>query len=526
MRMSAVVASLVLAGCVSLNEGAVSYRRADPPNTISVSDYQRRAGSNNQPVLPARLVRQNMSLADAGYPSQPFLPDDQISIRLDFGFIDGSMSEFPFAIDRLENFNNPFIQRGEIVILANAFEFPEAAAAATPPVAAQGETPSTPAAPQDRFYFDEASLANARVIFYSNDVHAQQGLNFSNIPLLGPVEYHGRPIGIQLIILELDGTSPEMEGLLGSLAEIGSSAADAQGPLASALFSMGESLIATGTDDTLMRFTMVLDPQADESTGARVPAEVSLLEEGRMVFFRRENRSHPVDWESLRLDHNDGRLYTRRPNCDPTGNQCYDSFTGETYLTLNVINAGRTGNNASYNYQTYRQLTDALESTETNPTEIVERMRADARTYANNQRVRELRDDWRQLRERYTREYMPLLRRADQTCENEISDIETRRMSALFEVHTDAHLLWTDLKALFERDGLSAQAQALVLSAIADFGLASDAAQGFTVDELSAANFKTTFLAPDSPTEFINRLDAAASRRAPMRCPGTSATNG
>lgn len=520
MRMLAVVASLALAGCVSLNEGAVSFRRADPPNAVTESGY--RQVNANHPVLPARLIRQNLSLADAGYPSRPFLPDDQISIRLDFGFIDASMSEFPFAIDRLENFNSPFIQRGEIVVLANAFEFPEAPTAPTPPIAAQGEGAPASDTPQDRFYFDETSLANARVIFYSNDVHAHQGLNFSNIPLLGPVEYHGRPIGIQLIILELDGTSPEMEGLLGSLAEIGKSAANAQGPLASALFSMGESLIATGTDDTLMRFTMVLDPEADTSSGARVPAEVSLLEEGRMVFFRREVRNDPVNWESLRLDHNDGRLYQRRARCDASApaDQCYDPFTHETYLTLNVINAGRTGNNATYNYQTYSQLTAALEAENADPTQIVTRMQADARTYANNQRMRDLRDDWRQLRERYAREYMPLLRRDDQTCENEIANIDAHRMTALFEVHTDAHLFWSNLKAAFALADLSAESKALMLSAIGDFALASDAAHGFTADELAADAFATAFLAQGAPTEFVRRLDAAAANRAAMRCPG------
>ncbi len=262
----ALLASLTaLGGCAALNEGEVSFRRAEPatgyrqaPATPTASDRP------DPPILAVPLIRQNISLADAGLPVRPIAAGTQLSIRLDYGFIDGSMSELPFTPSLLGSGSSIFKRRGEVVVLANAFEFDAAPAEAAPAAAGEGDgapaTPATPQAQPNMLRFDETSLENARVVFYSNDVQSGQSLNFSNIPLLGPISYHGRPIGIQLIILEIDNTSDQMEGLLERLAAVGANAAGLDGPLSDALVSLGASRVTA--DDKHLRNTKVLDPAA------------------------------------------------------------------------------------------------------------------------------------------------------------------------------------------------------------------------------------------------------------------------
>jgi hypothetical protein len=560
-----------VSGCVSINEGEVSYRRAEPRSSYHV-DAPPPSDGPQHPVLITPLVRQNLSQASQGHPVQAIVAGTQLSIRLDHAFVDGSMSEIPFTADRLMNGSNPFIQRGEFVILANAFEFPAPSENADEPPAAGGDNAATPPvanAPAPgtgpQFHFDNASLSNARVVFYSNDVQSGQSLNFSNIPipLMGPSEYHGRPIGIQLIILELDDTSEQMESLLTQLADLGKSAAGLDGPLGNALLSLGRSLISGSSDDTLFRYTMVLDAQ----TTAGSPS-VPVLEPGRMVFFRREHRGDPVNWSELRLDDNDGRLYrfdrtictataatpvpavtpgrtddetraaeARRAEAiraaetvaliaDSRRTACYVPFQNETYFTVNVIDHGPTAPPIQYNYTTLEQLRTAMTGPARAPTAtLVTELQRDADTYRAQQRQRDLVRSWRSVRDVYASRYAPLLREGVQgvtdqnICPGDPTDLAARTTAARFEAHIAAREFWRAAKEAFSDDKFMDANRQAVLSEFSDFGLADDQQGGVTPDELDPAQFKTTFLDPASASVLIERLDRAAARLHIERCP-------
>lgn len=360
-----------LASCSTIDTGYVDYRRAQEPIAVSdaVGGYACARSENSpelmrricEPLLAVDLVRKNVS-AKVGIKE-----DDVYSIRLDHGFMH-YVSELPFRPDRVLDGKNPFRAQAEIVVLARAFEFGPLARAdvetTTSPAAPGGtQTESTTApAPAQRGSAEAAfvdlefeSLNAARVIYYSPDVENGQSLNFSNIPILGPVKYGGRPVGIQLIVLELDRVSPEMKGLLSSLASIGQTAgAIPTGGATNILVSLGKSLLESNQDDVIFEYRFVLDPSDRVNSYNSAP-----FEEGRYVLRRLQSRSSAHVWRDIQLDHNTGQLILDRT---ADGQADAAPYTGETYFTINIINHGASAKEAVYVYQSMQELRGVIDA--------------------------------------------------------------------------------------------------------------------------------------------------------------------
>ena len=79
-----------------------------------------------------------------------------------------------------------FSKGGKIAILANGFEMQSGGNGAL-----------------GGFDYSRSSAGDSRVIYFSEDVRAGQFLEFGQIIMFGPAEYHGNPLGVSLFGLEV-----------------------------------------------------------------------------------------------------------------------------------------------------------------------------------------------------------------------------------------------------------------------------------------------------------------------------------
>jgi hypothetical protein len=403
--------AVAVTGCATIDTGYVDYRRADDPlnvpSTLAAYTCGRSAtdpaleGRVCDPVLPAYLIRKNVS-GKVG-----IRPDDVYSIRLDYGYM-RYVSELPFRPDRILDGKNPLRAQAEIVVLARAFEFGPMARADVESIgtpASDEEATPAPApgpGPSENAFVDLEfeSLNEARVIYYSPDVENGQSLNFSNIPILGPVKYGGRPVGIQIIVLELDRVSPEMKGLLSSLASMGQTAgAIPTGGATNILIGLGKSLLESNQDDVVFEYRFVLDPSDRVNSYNSAP-----FEEGRYVLRRLQTRSDAHDWRNVRLDHNTGQLYVYQTEKNAQGQDQEHSrpYTGETYFTVNIVNHGASAKEAGYVYRSLEELRGMIEaSASATNSEVISALNGQIVTATENLRgntmTRELATQWERV---------------------------------------------------------------------------------------------------------------------------------
>lgn len=311
-RVLIVPAIVSLTACAFSNEGAVDFRRADPFRSSDGHDHLRKARKERQnitatksaasseqlPVHPVPLLHKDLP---SGELQARIEPKDKISIRLRDGFL------------RNCNERRPSVMRGlkkncEIAILLKTFEF---------------------TAGQD-FNFKPGAEKDARLVYFSKDVQPGQFFNLHNLPVYGPIEYTGRPIGIDIWVLEIDAEDQQAVALLRTLASIGAKAYAPAAPVLAVLDQLGSALLSSGTDDVEFRYTMVLDP-----AGGYNGTVYSAAEAGDYVFIREDRRDTITDWRRLQLDHNTGRVWKHGED----GRLSH--YNENTYLTVQVLrNAG------------------------------------------------------------------------------------------------------------------------------------------------------------------------------------------
>jgi hypothetical protein len=260
----------LLAGCAVSNEGAVDYRKAEiVPRSggpgLDIAAVMPAAGPEGgviqaqaartgaPPVAPARLYRQALRGAD---PDALIEAGDSISIHLRSAFLKDCEAAIGHPL-------RGFRPNGEIAIVVKAFEF------------GQGED----------FDFGPDAVRQGRLVFYSPDVEKGQLLNFNNLPVYGPITYQGNPIGIDVSVIEIDAEDAQIAALLGTLATIGAQAYPPAAPILPVLNSPGQALLNGGTNDTEMRFALMLDPGAGYA-GVSHPT----VEAGDYVCVKKEDR--------------------------------------------------------------------------------------------------------------------------------------------------------------------------------------------------------------------------------------------
>lgn len=310
-------AAFAVAACTHIDTGQVDYRVADAPATVSATDM-RPIGAGCaadqttpcDPILPSRVVRRYMPDREAGWSA--FRRDQVYSIEIEQGMIGRNILEGAFLGRQYGN-------RAEIAILANVFEF----------ASEQGDAAARRFLDAGEFEgkADDRSDVELKLVYFSDDVARGQALNFSNIPLRARSAYGGGSIGIQIVVMEVDAQTGPVASLLKTLARLGERVVPARDEAKDILFDLGESLLSGGHDDRLLEYRFVLSAGADDARAVQ-----ATFAPGRYVVRRMQDRNGSMEWGSLRLDHNTGRLY-RTP---ATGSGAFVEVRDDLYLTINV----------------------------------------------------------------------------------------------------------------------------------------------------------------------------------------------
>ena len=333
-----------LDGCAISNEGAIDYRKAEPVQP-GVPAYAQEKSVVNPPlndgsIYPAILTRKDFKAKTKGAVIEKM---DKVSIRLREGFLSGC-NDKPISnpvrmlgrgewwqIDRI------VWKNCEIAILFRAFEMSEGI----------------------DFNFKPGSYRDARLVYFSHDVQEGQFFNLHNLPVYGPLDYSGKPIGIEIFIIEVDTEDNEIFTLLKSLAAIGAKSYAPSNPVLGILGKVGGTLMGGSTDDIEFHYTMVLDPP-----GGYKGVAYSTAEAGDYVFIRREDRTSEPEWSRLVLDHNTGRVWKKDEN------NAYELYRDDTYLTVQILkNAGT--DNVALAQNTYGEFRDALQAMEQKQTATI-----------------------------------------------------------------------------------------------------------------------------------------------------------
>lgn len=288
------VAYLVIIGALNAcsaisNEGKVDFRRTD-------TNHSMRTNSNLQ-----EFKIKNLSLGKEA----TFRKGDSLSLHLRSAYIK-DFSEDIVAPYYEKAFSRQWGKiNGEIAIIANAFE------------GNNGKELS----------FED--MREGRVVFYSDDVHERQILNFDNMPIYGPIIYDGSPFIFRISIFELDVVSEQAKAMLNTVAQAGATAYPPASPVLELLNGIGSTFFSGDQTDTEFRYTMALDPNGGVDTINHLR-----LESGNYVLVRVEDRDEEnVPWDELVLDENLGEIYWKN-KVDAKGRPL--SYQENTYLIVEI----------------------------------------------------------------------------------------------------------------------------------------------------------------------------------------------
>lgn len=275
-----------LNACSNINEGEIDYARTVdnaviPSQTCSSDDYA------NSLKTPAGVTRKCYETLYRKYQDAPAIKEgNTISVHMMQGYVLGSHeSRNPYEFFSGNSAN------AEVVVIASVCE--------------QGVAGCGLA-------FGPSSDKVGRVVYFSDGVKAKQYLNFSYLPVYGPIEYKGGPLVVKLSILELDDMSDKQVGLLKALAEQGKKAYPPASTALTLLDTLGASLLQGSGDDVNFRYVMTLVP----GTGNKGYSHPT-LSAGNYALLKKDTIKGPQEqeiWKHLKFDHVSGRLVQR---CDP-----------------------------------------------------------------------------------------------------------------------------------------------------------------------------------------------------------------
>jgi len=271
---------LFITACSNINEGEIDYVRTIdnkilPSVNCSSNDYE------NSLNTPAGMTRNCYETLYRKYQDAPAIKEgNTISVHMMQGYILGSNESRTFY----ELFSGR-AANAEVVVIASVCE--------------QGISGCG-------LEFGPSSDKAGRVIYFSDGVKAKQYLNFSYLPVYGPIKYKGGPLIVKLSILELDDMSDKQVGLLKALAEQGKKAYPPASTALTILDTLGTSLLQGSGDDVNFRYTMTLTPGTGDN-GYSHP----ILSAGNYAFLKKDTVKGPQEqeiWKHLKFDHITGRL--------------------------------------------------------------------------------------------------------------------------------------------------------------------------------------------------------------------------
>jgi hypothetical protein len=273
-----VTAALVLAGCEGVNEGVSDYRKADI-NKMSGTGAPTDVSKKYALTGP----KANGAGGDSDTNEVPIISGDKFYVSLLQAF---AGPDAGFRGD--EGLGG----REEIVIVLRVRD---------------SNDPANP----------------GRFAFYSDDVARGQFLNFSNLLTLGPTDYAGGVITIDLDEVRLIGTTKHVKEKLQELADDPDGAFGPDPDKRRNWRAEVRNVFDIIDSDTYgTRYTLTLLPSGGIS-GLPYPR----FEAGNYVLMRHENRAEAFEWDNLQLDNNTGRLVTRGSA---------NEYRARSYVTLQI----------------------------------------------------------------------------------------------------------------------------------------------------------------------------------------------
>ncbi len=356
MKLISLAAVIILSmqGCSSIEEGEIDYvRTIANKSTLAKNNAQCRPELYEQSEYTrAGVTRSCYETLYRKYTKVPQIDiDENISIHLMQGF-NGFSTEIrtPAEFFRRKGAN------AEMVVIANVCE--------------QGVNGCS-------LQFGPESDKKGRVVYYSNGVKANQYLNFSYLPVYGPIKYKGGPLIIQISIIELDDLSDQQKNLLNVLADMGKKAYPPASAALQVLDTVGSSLLAGSNDDILFRYTMSLVPQSNSKN-----FQSPIVAEGNYAFIRKNTWKGALEQEvfdKLKFDNLSGRLVKKCSKeedkethyvdqkgeiikkvddnpctLDINTGQSYKDYRDNTYLTFQIKSG--FAENSLNNIQTFESL--------------------------------------------------------------------------------------------------------------------------------------------------------------------------
>lgn len=323
------ILALSIQGCVTMNQGTSTFYQPKPIDQADLLGCQKLVPEYSSEGDSATLFKRFYAPSEIKE-SNRIKEGSSLYVSLLYGqFVDISEKGEQFIIGKKA--------RAEIAILANVREF------------------------DGRIDHTDKAKQGAKVIFYSDGVRVDgQALNFTSIPMYGPLKYNGGVLTVQVYVLEQDGKeSAQLSGVLKQLASLGKIAYPPGTGQLKLLEEVGGALIlAGGKDDQEFYHLLALHP--DTGVG-HIPQ--ATLQAGNIVlikdnFDEKINGNSPAKGERQNHDHSsfclnphDGKLYS-------LDNSELKPVTNKSYLTIQINSGYPALASKLQAQQTYSELVD------------------------------------------------------------------------------------------------------------------------------------------------------------------------
>jgi hypothetical protein len=219
------------------------------------------------------------------------------------------------------------------------------------------------------FDFTTAGRDRGRLIYYSEGVQAGQFLNFSQLPIYGPIEYKGKPLVMEFYIIELDvKENTEVSGMLSAAAGLGAVAYPPASPILKVLDTIGGGLLKANKNDLEFKYHAAIlagDTQLKS-------LKAGTLEFGNYAFVRMPytdpkdpSSSNIHRWSTWWFNQKNARIYEDE--------DCSRPLLTQTYFTVQLNRAKEeTTLDASNSFQNFlTKLTAEAEASTLAKTSII-----------------------------------------------------------------------------------------------------------------------------------------------------------